>query len=547
MSFEQSITQTARQLGLARHLLRQGLADLIREGGALVDQSTGRVALARTARGEAQLAADLKRLMAAEVEALDVPADVWGDFAPHEGQVAAVELVASSPVSVITGGPGVGKTTVMKTVLRLLRRAGLVIVQMAPTGKAAIRLAEQTGMDAGTIHRTLKGDGNGKWQFDADTPLPADVVVVDEASMLDVGLAAGVAAATRAGARLVLVGDVDQLPSIQAGRILYDVIASGIVPVARLTKIFRQAEESRIPWLAKDINEGRDIDLRPLQQDGSDARFVSVIVRDADNREVESEDPQVITQLVVDCVMKSFPRRGFHSSQVQVLAAQKTTDCGVEALNNALQAAVNPRDDQELAVKIGGGYTVTEGDRVIHTKNNYALGVMNGEQGKVLMTCPKGTTMAQLDPDIVCSATGVQVDDAEGDDDDDTDKAQAAKARAAHLPSLVVDYGDRKVAYAREEANELLLAYAITVHKSQGSQFPAVLMLVPTAHRRMLTRQLVYTGLTRASEIAVLVGHPSALASATKNTRGAERRTQLQDFLSGEISSELIRDDDDND
>ena len=452
-------------------------------------------------------------LVTGAVRPLDVPDGIW-NFEPADEQAQAVESIAASRVIVITGGPGVGKTASVCAVLSVLEHNGIVTACTAPTGKAAHRMKEQTGRDASTIHRLLKyvpGIGfrhdDGEPEYDeagnwvGGGPIDAGAVVVDEASMVDTLLFTALVRAIPDNARLIIVGDVDQLPSIGAGQVLRDLIDSGTVPVARLSRIFRQASESRIPYVARDINAGRAPDLGGT----GDVQFIG------------EDDPERLTDCIVRAVAEILPtdndakgRRAFDPfEEVQVLAAQKSGPVGVETLNRALQQRLNPPGKD--AMWIGGGYQAGPDDRVIHVKNNYKRMVFNGEMGSVVLCSFKGL----LDHELEDALNDQLPEDITVDRTGRTDRV------------MVVNFGDRRIAYAKGDVKELLLGYAITIHKSQGSQFPCVVMPVHECHSFMLTRSLVYTGITRASEYVVLYGQSKQIVRAAQNTRGTGRRTTL--------------------
>jgi len=423
-----------------------------------------------------------------------------------------------------------GKTATLSAVLEVLEHNGIDTACCAPTGKAAQRMKEQTGREAMTIHRLLgyvPGQGfrhdDGEVAYDesgrvAGGPLDVGAVVVDESSMVDTGLFHALVRAIPDNARLIIVGDVDQLPSIGAGRVLHDVIESGIVPVCRLSRIFRQASESRIPYVARDINHGRAPDLGA----GGDVMFIG------------EDHPETLADCIVKAVGTVLPsanpargRRAYDPiSEVQVMAPQKGGPIGVEQLNRALQARLNPGSDED-GLWIGGGYRARLGDRVIHVKNNYKLLVFNGEMGTVVAADFKGILEDELQ-DLGMVAT-----------DEDVDVISVAIDAAGRSDRVVVvEYDDRKVAYTKADVRELLLGYAITVHKSQGSQFPCVVLPVHEQHSFMLTRSLLYTGVTRASELVLLYGQGHQVVRAAQNTRGTERRTTLQEQLQHAMSDE---------
>lgn len=421
---------------------------------------------------------------------LIVPAELFPtDKAPAPEQVAAVHAAAESTVQVITGGPGVGKTFTINAILKLFDANGIGVTLLAPTGKAAQRIKEQTGRQASTIHRLLGT------LFDVGDMLPRGAYVVDEMSMVDAALLCALITKIPNGSRLVLAGDVDQLPSIGPGRVLFDIIQSGVYPVTRLTRIFRQASESRIPYVARDINEGRTPDL-------SD--------RTGDVLWAEVDEAEEVADAIVNAYTHRLPARGFRD--IQVLAPQRSGACGVEALNQRLQAASNSNAaNRDALVAIGNGYKCAEGDRVIHTENNYDLMTFNGEIGRVVAASWQGL-------DSIGDAVWAG-----------KDKGRAPKSTSAY--QVIVDYGDRKVAYSKEELDQLQLAYAITIHKSQGSQFECVIQPVVGEHTFMNTRPLVYTGLTRAAKLWLGLGQEKTLAGASTNIRGVARRTALQERI----------------
>lgn len=577
-----NVAKLVSELGLTYDLLQQGL-DLLQKPRYIhyrgehiitppaVTIDGDHVALTPTYRAEKGIAGHLRRLMTVSLSRLEIPTNVWGEgFIPHEHQIEAIRLIAQSNVTILTGGPGVGKTTLVRSALRLFQANSLTVLQCAFAGKAANRMQEQTSFPAKTIHRTL-GYRGGEWFHTGDNPLPGQVVVVDEVSMIDVELVHDLLDAVEDGSRVLFVGDVDQLPSIGPGRVLHDLIASGEVPTVRLTKIFRQAGPScrvhgescpgprhcadydpgsRIPYVARAVNKG----LMPddLHAEGTDFRFI------------ERETTDEVLHLLLLAVTKGIPeQRGIPVEDIQVLAAQKTKGkdasegpgIGIESLNRALQEAINPAGgDHELDVVIGGRYTARVRDKVIHIHNNYDLGVMNGEIGRVVAADKTGLDMSRF-PDARTSEDGIGPDDeeenpdADADDaddadededglsyfeDEDEDKPRVLKNR--YVLIVAYDNGSRQVAYDGSETTELLLAYAISIHKAQGSQFPAVVIPVHSAHGYMLTRQLVYTGITRAEKYCLLIGQEDALAKAVRNTRDTVRRTRLQTFLRQEMT-----------
>ncbi|GLI95200.1 ATP-dependent RecD-like DNA helicase [Methylocystis echinoides] len=390
-------------------------------------------------------------------------------------QRAAVETVLTSKVAVVTGGPGVGKTTLLDAILRILAAKGTKLLLAAPTGRAAKRMADQTGLEAKTIHRLLETDPkNGGFRRDADNPLDCDLLVLDETSMIDAPLMFSVLKAIPPRAGLLLVGDVDQLPSVGPGQVLADVIASGALPVARLTEVFRQAAESRIVVNAHRINRG-EMPEWPKREEASDFYFV------------EAGDPEQGAAKVVEIVRDRIPRRfGLDPvADVQVLCPMQRGVLGARSLNADLQKALNPN----MAEKVERfGSSFAPGDKVMQTENDYDREVFNGDLGRIL-----------------------RIDQTEG--------------------NLWVDFDGREVEYPFGELDTLVPAYATTIHKSQGSEYPAVVITLATQHYTMLARNLVYTAVTRGKRLVVIVGQRRALAIAVR-THGRKRRwTKLREWL----------------
>lgn len=480
------------ELNLSPDLLRIGLQRATDAGQVYCHE--GRVARARTYSAERAIARFVQEAAKVPAAPLEVPDDLW-TFTPHPTQVEAVAKLTATKVGILTGGPGTGKTTIVQALITVFERAQMRVQLAAPTGKAAIRMAEQCGRPAQTVHRLLVSTGDGAFVHNESNPLPADVVVVDESSMLDVHLAAAVCAAIDQNCRLILVGDADQLPSVDCGRVLGDLIDSGTVPAVRLTQIFRQAEWSRIPLVAREINQGQPISN--LHQTDTDLSFC------------QTHSDEQLVSWVCQAVKDRLPATlGCEPQDIQVLAAQKTRGAGVEALNAQLQATLNPAPSNEGDVPIGSNYTARDGDRVVHVANDYDLGVMNGEMGTVLKADPHGVDLQDYD--------------VTGDDVDVSDKKSYV---------IVVRYPDRTVAYRANKARQLQLAYALTVHKSQGSQFPVVVFVAPKSHSYMLTRALVYTAITRASRYALVLGDETTLQRAPRQVRDATRQTQLPFML----------------
>ncbi len=392
-------------------------------------------------------------------------------------QRRAVEEAAKNKVLVITGGPGVGKTTIVKAILAVLDRAKLSARLAAPTGRAAKRMSEATKRDATTLHRLLEFDPKERtFLRDRKRPIPTDALIVDEASMIDIELARSLFNALPDDARLVLVGDVDQLPSVGPGAVLRDLIASERVPTVRLTQIFRQAEGSLIVENAHRIQEG----LSPASADSPEGTF-HIIKRDSGEAAAET-----IQRVVTENIPKRFgldPRR-----DVQVLTPMHRGDTGTIALNERLQAVLNP--DGPTVSRFGR--TMRAGDKVMQLKNDVERNVYNGDVGFIL----------SLDPE----------------------------AR-----QLVVRFDEREVTYEESDLDELTLAYATSIHKSQGSEYPAVVIPLLTEHFVMLSRNLFYTAVTRGKKLVVLVADPRAIRMALAETRKEERKTWLAERIRREL------------
>lgn len=400
------------------------------------------------------------------------------DFAAETGlalpdaQRAAVARAFASPFSVITGGPGVGKTTIVRAIATTCARHDLVLLLAAPTGRAAKRLAESTGQVASTIHRLLEWQaGVNRFQRDAEHPLEGDLLVVDECSMLDVQLAYQLFRAVPPGMRVVLVGDVDQLPSIGPGRVLADLIDCGCIPVTRLSTIFRQGAGSRIVRAAHAVLAG---ELPRGGGEGDDFFFV------------EAKSAAHCRELVLELVTTRIPRRfGLDPlTDVQVLCPMYRGDAGADALNVELQARLNPRGDEIQR----GSKLFRVGDKVLQVRNDYDLDVFNGDVGRV---------------------TAV-------------DRADAV---------LRVRFDEREVEYPFADLDQLVPAYAITVHRAQGSEYPAVIVPLLTEHYVMLRRNLFYTAITRGRQLVVVVGARKALELAVRTSGEDARNSGLAERL----------------
>lgn len=394
----------------------------------------------------------------------EAEAECGVELAPE--QRAAVEMALRARISVLTGGPGTGKTSTLKVILAALKEVRARVLLGAPTGKAAKRMRESTGNPASTVARLI---GMGREEASEPVSIDCDILVIDESSMVDIPMLDKVLECLQYGAALLFVGDVDQLPSVGPGRVLADLIQSGEIATTRLTRIFRQAATSAIIRNAHRINRGEAIEP-PGYQEGSDFHFIEV------------PNPELVGPRIAALVQRHIPERiGIPAHDVQVLSPMRKSATGTEALNALLQTTLNPEPAAKIE-RFGRRYGV--GDRVLQTVNNYELGVMNGESGII----------RSVDHDA--SIVVVQVD-------------------------------DTLVEYPFGDLDQLDLAYAMTVHKSQGSQFPAIVMPVTTQHYIMLQRAIVYTGITRATKFCVLVGQRRALDMAIKNARLEPRVTSL--------------------
>ena len=392
-----------------------------------------------------------------------------------ESQIAAIRLALMSKVLVMTGGPGVGKTTIVKAILRILAAKGTEILLCAPTGRAAKRMTEATGFEAKTIHRLLEVDPKGGgFKRGDDNPLDCDLLVVDETSMVDVMLMHALMKAVPDRAALLIVGDIDQLPSVGPGQVLADVISSGAVPVVRLTEVFRQAAQSRIITSAHRINQGSIPDLGPPEAE-SDFYFV------------QADDPETAVARIIELVKTRIPKRfGLDPIRdIQVLCPMNRGGVGARSLNIELQAALNPAGDRKVE---RFGWTFAPGDKVMQIENDYDKEVYNGDIGTI----------------------------------DDVD---------ANSGELIASFDGRSVTYGFGELDMLVPAYAATIHKSQGSEYPAVVIPMLTQHYAMLQRNLLYTGVTRGKRLVVLVGQKKAVAIAVRNVSGRRRWSKLSEWL----------------
>ncbi len=477
--------QTALQRAAAAEMVKcEALPDLAEEQAACA------VYLPSLYYAEVGAARSLRRILEMPYSRLSPPlwqedwaaliaeAATESDVPLTERQREAIHKALTHKVSILTGGPGTGKTTALRALIRVLQRQGVRFALASPTGRAAKRLSEATGQPAKTIHRLLGYAPTQGFLFGEENPLPTDFIIVDECSMLDCALAYALFRAVDPRAHVLLVGDVDQLPSVGAGDVLRDLIDSQKVPVTRLSTIFRQEAGSTIIENAHRINRGR----LPIFPDDADDFFLFKI----------PDDPARAAELVVDIVRNRIPRRfGLHPlNDVQVIVPMYRGPAGVLALNRQMQAVLNPPG--RPAERLIGGTIFRVGDKVLQTRNNYDKDVFNGDIGRV-------------------------------------------QAFDFTEQTMTVNFYNALVTYDWSEASELTHAYAISVHRSQGSEYPAVVMPILTQHYMLLQRNLLYTAVTRAKQLVVLVGSMKAIAIAVSNDTVSRRYTALAARLRGEL------------
>jgi exodeoxyribonuclease V alpha subunit len=479
---EETVRRAAAVLEVDAELVEQAVTRLSGDGllkrlDAEAPGPRGLLFRPRMFKAEAEIAGHLERILAARPmtllprveETLAAMEKATGIYLAPEQREAVLAALAHK-VLIVTGGPGTGKTTIVRFILAMVQGAMEAIFLAAPTGKAAKRLAEATGHPASTIHRLL-GAGPKGFERNAQLPLEAELLIVDESSMIDTLLMEALLDALPSHARLVLVGDVDQLPSVGPGRVLGDLIESGRIPVVRLERVFRQSDQSRITANAHRIRKGEMPDLsRPAGEALMDFYFMP------------ESDPARIVEKIVTLLTERIPGRfGFDPLQdVQVMTPMHRGLTGAQHLNQVLQDALNPKG-REL---IFGEHRYRVGDRVMQTRNDYEKQVFNGDMGTIAAWQPESGR-------------------------------------------LEIQFDERRVTYERKDLENVSLGYAITVHKAQGSEYPAVIVPVTTQHAIMLQRNLLYTALTRARRLAVLLGTEQAIAMAVRNAKPDVRFTGL--------------------
>lgn len=477
---ETLVAESGKLLQIPDAILEEAIREEIASDNLVKEEIEGRecLFLAPLHRAEVGVAASIKRILEGRPPWGAIDADKaipWVEgktgLTLSSSQGEAVRLTLSSKAVVITGGPGVGKTTLVNSILQIVRAKQINVTLCAPTGRAAKRLSESTGLEAKTIHRLLEFDPKSfGFKRGRDNPLETDLLVVDESSMVDIALMNRLLSAVPDTAALMIVGDVDQLPSVGPGAVLSDIIDSSKVPTVRLTEIFRQAATSRIIVNAHRINKGE----MPLKAEGAEL---------SDFYFIPANTPEEIHEKLLQVVTERIPKRfGLHPvKDIQVLTPMNRGGIGARSLNAELQMKLNEKGEPKIT---RFGTTFAPGDKVIQTVNNYDKEVFNGDIGQIM-----------------------GIDQEEG--------------------ALQVDYDGRTVEYEFGELDEVSLAYATSIHKSQGSEYPAVVIPLAMQHYTLLERNLIYTAVTRGKKLVIIIGQPKALAMAVKNRKSTRRMTKL--------------------
>ena len=478
------VQEASTLLQIDQPIIEQAILAEIEAENLIQEEQDGKPVLFLTPlqRAEQGIASSIKRLLDGHPPWSDIQPDKaipWVEqktgleLSPSQQQ--AVRLALTSKVLVITGGPGVGKTTLVNSILLILRAKALNVTLCAPTGRAAKRLSESTGLEAKTVHRLLEFDPQSfGFKRNKDNPLETELLVIDESSMVDVALMNRLLSAVPDKAGLLIVGDVDQLPSVGPGSVLADIIDSGVVPTVRLTEIFRQAATSRIITNAHRINKGQ----QPLNAEGKEL---------SDFYFIPGDTPEEIHSKLIQVVTERIPKRFSLDpiKDIQVLTPMNRGGLGSHSLNSELQAKLNGSAEPKVT---RFGVTFSPGDKVIQTVNNYDKEVFNGDIGRIREIGPEEA-------------------------------------------SLLIEYDGRDVAYEFSELDEVQLAYATSIHKSQGSEYPAVVIPLAMQHYTLLERNLIYTGVTRGKKLVIIIGQPKALAMAVKNRKATRRLTRLADRM----------------
>lgn len=475
------LLQAEALLGISVEILGAALQAELQRGNLVKEED--RIYLRPLHEAEVSVAESVNRIVSTKSSFKPIDADralPWAEnrmklsFAPQ--QAGALRMALTEKFSIMTGGPGVGKTTIIHALVDVFHVRKLRVMMAAPTGRAAKRMEEATNHEAKTIHRLLKFQPrDGRFEHDSSNPLDADVLIVDEASMIDIRLMSQFLDAVPNNACVVLVGDTDQLPSVGPGNVLRDIIHSKAVPCTTLETIFRQETGGWIVRNAHRVNNGEQLEV-PAKGDDSDFYFI------------QAENPDDVISKMIYLVTERIPKRfGFNPmSDIQVLTPMRRNQLGAENLNAILQEALNPRG-QEVE-RFGRKYRVR--DRVMQIRNNYDKEVFNGDVGRIFKV-------------------------------------------SSEEHELVVEYDKRHVKYDLSELDELVHAYACSVHKSQGSEYPAVVLLMTTQHFKLLQRNLLYTAITRGRKLVCLVGTTKAVFIATRNNEIRQRRTGLRERLAG--------------